>query len=257
MDIRRFDQYNVACGHSAGTRRLRMRYVHRYMATCDPVTATVTDVAAFLGVPGWSASTRMSARSALMSLHEWMVADGIRSDNPVRAVKPVRKPPGVPRPAPENVVTLALDGGCDDRTRLMVLLGAYAGLRRSEIASLHTDQITDTHIRVTGKGDKTRLIPLHPVLKDSLRAVLGTTGFVFPGKDGGPVSARTVNRVVNRVLPAGMSTHTLRHRFATQVLSRSHDLRAVQTLLGHSSVATTQIYTQVTDEDLSRAVGAL
>jgi site-specific recombinase XerD len=257
MDLQRFDRYNVACGHAAGTRRLRLSFARRYMATCDPMVATVTDVAAFLGRDGWKPATRAAARASLMSLHEWMVAEGLRDDNPVKGVKPIRKPPGVPRPAPESVVSLALGEGLDNRTRLMILLGAYAGLRRSEIASLHTDQITDTHVRVTGKGEKTRVIPLHPVLRDSLRAVVKGDGFVFPGRGGGPVSTRTVNRVVNRVLPAGMSTHTLRHRFATQVLSRSHDLRAVQTLLGHASVATTQIYTQVTDEDLSKAVGML
>ena len=218
----------------------------------------MNDVADFLGVSTWSAATRSSARSALMSFHDWMVAEGVRADNPVVKVKPPKVRQGVPRPAPESVVSLALEGGLDGRTSLVLLLGAYAGLRRSEIASLHWGSISDTHLRITGKGDKTRVIPLHPVLKQKLSVHPVREGFLFPNGSGtGPISTRTVNRIVNKVLPPGMSSLTLRHRFATQVLSRSHDLRAVQTLLGHSSVATTQIYTQVTDEDLAGAVSLL
>lgn len=258
ISLDRYDRYCVACGHSASTRMLRRRFLVRYMATCDPVSATVNDVADFLGVSTWSAATRSSARSALMSFHDWMVAEGVRADNPVVKVKPPKVRQGVPRPAPESVVSLALEGGLDGRTSLVLLLGAYAGLRRSEIASLHWGSISDTHLRITGKGDKTRVIPLHPVLKQKLSVHPVREGFLFPNGSGtGPISTRTVNRIVNKVLPPGMSTHTLRHRFATQVLSRSHDLRAVQTLLGHSSVATTQIYTQVTDEDLAGAVSLL
>lgn len=256
VNLAGFDAWCQAAGHSEGTRRLRQCYIRRLMEHTDPTTCTMSDVALFLARDDWSAATKASARSALMVLFEWMQLEGLRSDSPMKGMKPVRVKAGVPHPCPEQAVQDAL-AQATERTRLAVMLAAYAGLRRAEIASLHADNIGDSELRVTGKGDRTRLIPIHPLLEPCVAPYRGTGVYLFPSPAGGHLTPTQVGRIVSKMLPDGYSTHSLRHRFATQVHSQSRNLRAVQTLLGHASVATTQVYTNVSSEELSEAVGLI
>lgn len=263
MDIDRFVAWLEASGAAEGTLRIRRGYVERYLkalqsAGRDVTTATVSDVAAFLSSnKDWKPATRASVRSSVSSLHQWLIVEGIRSDNPVSGVKAVRVPPGSPKLVSEDVFHDALRAArTDKRALLALMLAGYAGLRRNEIATLHTDDVTDRGLRITGKGGRTRMVPIHPVLRPILDRECETPGWLFPGRDG-HVSARTINRVVNTYLPEGFSTHALRHRFATMVHNGSHDLRSVQELLGHSSLATTQRYVWVSHDDLTMAVGSI
>ena len=255
----RFDKYQRGLGHTAATRTLRGYYARRFLAEHDLATARLSGVVEFLGNPGWRPQTRASARASLMLLFKWAVLDGVRVDNPMDGFPNVRVFQAPPRPAPESVVARALSTVTDPRTRLAFLLGAYAGLRRSEIAGLHTDAIQEGGtLRVLGKGGKTRIIPIHPHLVGPLAEAKARGGWCFPNPAGsGPCHPVLVNRLLRGVMPPGFSTHTLRHRFATQVHSRSKDIRAVQVLLGHSSLATTQRYVGVSDQDLSDAVRSL
>ena len=138
------------------------------------------------------------------------------------------------------------------------LIDQYDEWCRAEIANLHADNIEleTGQLRVTGKGSKTRMLPCHPVLLPYLEAAKAKGGHVFPNQNGKPLSPTTVGRLVKPYLGT-LSTHSLRHRFATQVHANSHDLRAVQDLLGHSSLATTQRYLMVTNEQKSAAVLSL
>ena len=160
----------------------------------------------------------------------------------------------MPRPAPDAVIGLALEFA-DDETRLMLMLGALAGLRRAEIAGVHSDHVTAEGLRVFGKGRKWRLVPLVPELRWELERV---DGWAFPStaRPGRPVTADYVADRIEKVLPRPWTCHTLRHRWATRAYQATHDIRAVQEILGHASVATTQRYTAVAADQLRATVMA-
>jgi integrase/recombinase XerC len=140
--------------------------------------------------------------------------------------------------------------------RLMVELAASAGLRCCEIAVVHTDDVSQEAdgwvLQVHGKGAKVRVIPVMTELATAL--LRGGRGYVFPGDIEGHLSSGYVSKLVSRSLPGGWTAHTLRHRFASTAYSVDSDLRAVQELLGHASIATTQIYVKVPDDAKRRAV---
>ena len=107
-----------------------------------------------------------------------------------------------------------------------------------------------------GKGGKVRRVPIHPRLA---AALVGLDGWAFPSprRPGRPVTADYVADRLEQVLPKGYTAHNLRHRFATMAYRGSHDLRAVQQLLGHSDPGTTARYTLVGDDELTAAVLAV
>lgn len=151
-----------------------------------------------------------------------------------------------------------------------VLLMAYAGLRVSEVARLRWDDIEGDVVRVRmGKGRKDRLVPAHPRVLEALQALRKSgilrSPWVFPSPRDPrrPITTRALQYLIERLgreagLPRRLlHPHALRHTFATRVLRRSGNLEAVRRLLGHSSVATTQVYTHLILDDLARAVTAL
>ncbi len=254
-----FDGYLQSGGMAEGTRKLRASYLRRFLASHDAYTCTTQDVVTWLSEhPEWSASTRSSARSCLTTFFAWMRKMGHRADDPALDTLPIRVPQAPPRPCPETALADALSKATP-RGRTAILLGAYAGLRRAEIAGLHADMIdTETMtLRVTGKGGKTRLVPIAAALAEEMRAAKDRGGWVFPGPYGEHLSPESIGRMVSPLLGEGLTTHTLRHRFATRVFSGSHNLRATQELLGHSSVATTQRYTMITDQERREAMSVL
>jgi len=256
--VDRYDEWCRAGGIAEGSRRLKRQYLGKFADEFDLRTCTTADVASWLARnPNWKPATRRAARSALTTFFKWAQRTGQRTDDPAAETMSVRVPMPPPKPVPESMLTEAL-GKAPERVKLMLLLGAFAGLRRAEIAGLHVDHIEleTGRLRITGKGSKTRLIPIHPVLSPLLEAVHAKGGYVFPNGRGTPLTPTTVGRLVKPYL-GSLSTHALRHRFASQVHANSHDLRAVQDLLGHSSLATTQRYLQITDEQKNAAVMSL
>lgn len=256
LNLARFDAWMQAAGHAEGTRKLRMNTVRRFCVDADPLTCTMSDVAVFMANSNWKPATRASARSSLRVFFEWLNLEGLRTDSPMSGMKPVKVNVGVPHPCPEDGFSRALKVA-DDDTRLAVMLAGFAGLRRAEIAGMHGSMIGEKELRVTGKGSKTRVVPIHPDLEPLVAPFRGRDVYLFPNQFGNPVTPTTIGRRVRRVLPDGYSTHSLRHRFASQVHANSKDLRAVQALLGHSSLATTQIYVNVSSDQLASAVASL
>jgi len=245
-----------AGGLAEGTVRLRVHHLNKFARTCDVWTAEPADLVEWLETPGWKPATRLSARSSLRVFYRWMVEEGLRPDDPSARTRAVKMPPRAIKEAPQDALLTALEG-VGDRDRLAVLLAAYAGLRRAEIASLHADNIGAKMLTVTGKGGKTRRVPIHPMLEAPLRDAKERGGYLFRGADGwSPVTPDAMGRRIARALPGKWTAHSLRHYYAGNVYRASHDIRAVQQLLGHSSVATTQIYTMVDDDDLTAAVAA-
>lgn len=252
-----YDEFCRAGGIAASSRQLKRNYLNRFTALFDVTTCSTQDIASWLANDGWGASTRRSARSCLTTFFAWMRRAGHRPDDPAADTMAVRVPMPPPKPVSESMLSDALDKA-PPQVRLMLLLGAFAGLRRAEIAGLHADHVDlETGImRITGKGQKTRLIPIHPSLSPYLERVKRDGGWAFPNPHGYHITPTTVGRLVKPYL-GNLSTHSLRHRFASQVHANSHDLRAVQDLLGHSSLATTQRYLQITDEQKLAAVRSL
>lgn len=159
-------------------------------------------------------------------------------------MRPVKTQKKLPRPISEADLELALSRA-EGETRLMLLLGAYAGLRASEIAAVHADDVDrgGSVLRVLGKGNKVRNVPIHPKLAPFLPA----SGWAFPStaRPGEHVTRYYIGNRLRTVLPSPWTAHSLRHRFATMVYQASQDIRAVQELLGHESIRTTEIYVKV------------
>ncbi len=145
-----------------------------------------------------------------------------------------------------------------DAAVLTLLYGA--GLRISEALALHRKDAPrrgQRSLRVVGKGDKERVVPVLPVIVDALDAYLGLCPFalapeeaLFRGARGGPLRARIVQAAVQKMrgalgLPDSATPHALRHSFATHLMEAGGDLRSIQELLGHASLSTTQVYTAV------------
>lgn len=252
-----YDEFCRAGGIAESSRQLKRRYLDRFTAEFDALTCSTQDIASWLANDNWAASTRRSARSALTTFFAWMRRAGHRLDDPAAETMAVRVPMPPPKPVAESTLREAL-ANAPAHVNLMLLLGAFAGLRRAEIAGLHADHVDleTGMLRITGKGQKTRLIPIHPSLSPHLERLKRDGGWAFPNPHGYHITPTTVGRLVKPYL-GNLSTHSLRHRFATQVHANSHDLRATQELLGHSSLATTQRYLQVTDEAKSAAVLSL
>lgn len=273
--LKGYVQWLEAAGRSPGTIRLWTNYLRSLARQVDdPFAVNVQTLVAFLARPGWGAESRRSARAALRGFYSWAELVGCIDRNPTTRLPSVPAPRGRPRPTPEAVVAQALVATrSHDRNRLMIMLAAYGGLRAAEIAGVHRTCHEDGHLRVLGKGRRTRMVPLHPALEFELdcewrRRDFGGFGtgwryqtdrlFLFPGQQPGThMTPGNVTKILSWALGAGYTGHTLRHRFASKAYEGSRDLRAVQELLGHSRPETTARYTLVPDDAMRQAVHSI
>ncbi|OKL49288.1 hypothetical protein BM477_04715 [Boudabousia marimammalium] len=213
---------------------------------------TVEAIEHTLANPEWSPETRKSARSVAVVFFGWTFRQGITRDV-AGHLDTVRVPQGVPRPAPDNITERALNRA-PLRTRQMILLARYGGLRCCEIAVVHGDDWDGQMLLVHGKGGKRRLVP---ILDERLTTTLDLLEeFLFPGKIDGHLSADRVNRIISNALPGKWTAHTLRHRYATAAYAGTRDLLAVGKLLGHSRPETTQRYVLEPQDALLNAARA-
>jgi integrase/recombinase XerC len=258
----------------AGRRYLAFLERHRAEAIA------LTDLGGITGgeVRAWLAHLRQGERplsprslsqalSAIRSFHRFLDR---RLETPNAALALVRGPrvkPGAPRPVSEDqargmLAEPGLDPDRDDweaaRDEAVLTLLYGCGLRISEALSLRrSDAPFPDALRITGKGSKTRIVPVLPAVREATEAYLAQVPFaltpgepLFRAKRGGPLSPRHVQATVQNLrgrlgLPASATPHALRHSFATHLLGAGADLRSIQELLGHASLSTTQRYTQV------------
>lgn len=240
-----------AAGHSAETIRTRMSYLRRW-ADDHPPNTEPDAMVEWLANDHWSSGTRKSARGALRSFYRWAAKSGRAPYNLAGDLDPVHVPKGLPRPATEQQVRAGRECGRED-VALMVLLAAHAGLRRAEIAKVRREDLDPTgRLFVIGKGGKHRVVPLLPQLRAAIER--RGPGYLFPGRFGGHVHPATVQKWVRDA--TGTAPHALRHRFATQAYEGTRDLFAVQRVLGHASVATTEVYVALANDALLAAVMA-
>lgn len=264
--------------------RLYLAFLQRHrgetLFSRDLGTVTAAEVRAHMAERR-SGDTPLNARSlsqtlsAIRGLHDYLDR---RLDVATPQMALVRGPkikPSLPRPITEDQARGLLAEPDQDpdaepweaaRDRAVLTLLYGCGLRISEALSLRrSDAPLPETLRITGKGGKTRIVPVLPAVKEAVDAYLALQPFVstsdnalFCARRGGPLSPRhvqaTVQRLRNRLgLPERTTPHALRHSFATHLLGAGADLRAIQELLGHASLSTTQKYTGV---DAARLLGA-
>jgi integrase/recombinase XerC len=226
---------------------------------------------------GLSKTSVARALAAVRSLYRWLAQEGVVEQNPAKLVSTPRLPKKLPRVPTIEEMNNMLDGkmpeaaSFPERDRLMFELLYGCGIRNSELVGINLDDISLSNqaILIRGKGKKERFVPfggsalaalstylpwrqqLLATLKNSKKIIAAKgTAALLTNQRGGRLTTRSVGRIVKRIAIAkGLSPevhpHTLRHAFGTHMLEEGADLRAIQELLGHERLATTQRYTQL------------
>ncbi|MFM6966262.1 MAG: site-specific tyrosine recombinase XerD, partial [Rhodoluna sp.] len=231
-----------------------------------------------VSVGGLSATSVARVLAGVRGIHRYCLQENLINADPSATIKPPKAPRRLPKALTiDQVETLLNTIGGDDpiavRDRAILELLYATGARISEIISLDLDDLVDpTLLRVLGKGSKERIVPVGRFAQTALEAYLvrtrpllavngrGTPA-LFLNQRGGRLSRQSAWQIIHDAsvaakLPGEISPHTLRHSFATHLLEGGADVRVVQELLGHSSVATTQIYTLVTVDALREVYAA-
>lgn len=244
----------------------------------DADRALLFDYLAWRTREGYSPRSNARLLSSLRAFYALLVRRGQRSDDPTALLDPPKLPRSLPKALTESEIEALLSvpdatAPLGLRDRAMLELMYAAGLRVSELVDLPSTAVNLRQgvLRVTGKGSKERLVPLGEESQHWLEKYLAESRPVLAGKrslaplfidpDGRAPSRQSFWGLVKRyagaagIDPARISPHGLRHSFATHLLNRGADLRALQLLLGHSSLSTTQIYTLVAREHLKQLHG--
>lgn len=234
---------------------------------------TLADLRAWMAAErarGLSSASLARALSAVRAFYKWLdAAEGV--DCPaIHVVRTPKTPARLPRPVPAESARAMLGAvsadaepwiAARDQAALTLIWGS--GLRISEALGLkQRDAPLADVIRVTGKGGKQREVPVLPAARQAIEHYRNLCPYapgkgdpLFLGARGGPLSPRLLQKAMATArmtlgLPASATPHALRHSFATQLLAAGGNLRAIQELLGHASLSTTQVYTQVDEARL-------
>jgi integrase/recombinase XerC len=218
---------------------------------------------------GLSKTSVARSLAAVRSLYRWLGREGVVEQNPAKLVATPKLPKKLPRVPTIEEMNSVLDGqmpeiaAFPERDRLMLELLYGCGIRNSELTGINVDDIrlSAEAILIRGKGKKERYVPFGDSAKNALAAYLPARQAVLSGRRknnpallinqrGGRLTTRSVGRIIKKIAVAkGLSPdvhpHTLRHAFGTHMLEEGADLRAIQELLGHERLATTQRYTQL------------
>jgi integrase/recombinase XerC len=218
---------------------------------------------------GLSKTSVARSLAAVRSLYNWLAQEGVVEHNPAKLVATPKLPKKLPRVPTIEEMNFVLDGkmpetaAFPERDRLMLELLYGCGIRNSELTGINLDDIrlSAEAILIRGKGKKERYVPFGDSVKVALASYLPArqatlvekkknTPTLLINRRGGPLTTRSVGRIIKQIAVAkGLSPdvhpHTLRHAFGTHMLEEGADLRAIQELLGHERLATTQRYTQL------------
>lgn len=245
----------------------------------SPATVSAAEIDAFVQSRRRDAAPSSVARqmAAIRNLHRFMVAEGLRKDDPTADVDGVRVPAGIPKPLSEEDVGRLIDAVVGEdalalRDRALLELLYATGARISEICGLSIGDLDleSGMVRLYGKGSKERLVPVGSCARRAVDRWIesgrndlvpvrwsrrGDAEAVFLDRRGQRLSRQAAWAVVVRHgeragLKGHLSPHVLRHSCATHMLDHGADLRIVQEMLGHASISTTQVYTRVSQEKL-------
>ncbi len=250
----------------------------------DQVTElTVSSFVEFLHLEaGLASGSAARTLAAVRGMHKFILIEGWSEKNPAATIKPPKLGRRLPKAISVDDVTKLLDASGPEthnaadvdpvrlRDRALLELLYATGARVSEVVNLDLDDLLDpTLVRLLGKGSKERVVPVGSFAQSAIQAYLTrtrptlaalgkSTPALFLNQRGGRLSRQSAWQIISDAAQAAnlsgeISPHTLRHSFATHLLEGGADVRVVQELLGHSSVATTQIYTLVTVDALRQA----
>jgi integrase/recombinase XerC len=218
---------------------------------------------------GLSKTSVARSLAAVRSLYRWLAREGMVEQNPAKLVATPKLPKKLPRVPTIEEMNSVLDGqmpevaAFPERDRLMLELLYGCGIRNSELTGINVDDVrlSAEAILIRGKGKKERYVPFGASAKSALSAYIPERGNALAAANkntpallinrrGGRLTTRSVGRIIKKIAVAkGLSPdvhpHTLRHAFGTHMLEEGADLRAIQELLGHERLATTQRYTQL------------
>lgn len=247
-----YRRYLLAGGSPRTTVDTRAAQVKRFARAMDgisPSDVSLDDILDWMVNQEWEQETRRGHRSGLKSFYRWAAQVGRVDEDPTAGLPSIKTLLTLPRPAQEAQYQHAL-ADAQPRERLMLRLAAELGLRRSEVARVHANDISQTAtgyvLLVHGKGRKERYLPLTKSLYLDLKSF--GPSWIFPSSSRcGHLSPTWVGKIVSRALPDGVSMHQLRHRFATVAYESTQDLMAVQQALGHNSPTTTQRYVALSE----------
>lgn len=251
----------AASGAPRTTQRLRrghVRMVARLTGTASPVEVTLAILIRVCSAQQWSNEHRRGVRRSMIGFYDWGTKVRGWEHNPAADMPKVPSGTPNPKPYPDRLWNQLLMCA-PPRERMMIRLAGELGMRRAEVAVCRREDLiedlTGWSLLIHGKGDKQRLVPIpNPIAEDIIAYC--PRGYLFPGPDGGHLSPAHVGKLVGDLMPEGWSMHKLRHRFASRSLERTDDLLTLRDALGHTSVATTQIYTKVADGKLRRLMEA-
>lgn len=226
---------------------------------------------------GLSRSSTARAMSVLRGFFRWLEREGYGANHAIRAMRSPKRPQGIPKPLTTADTDLLLESmdllpGEPWETQRDVALFTLlygCGLRISEALDLNRrDAPVGDSLTVTGKGNKQRMLPVLPIVREALQAYLklcpwqpGDGGPLFLGVRGKRLNPGVAQKRLRELrlllgLPESVTPHALRHSFATHLLGGGGDLRTIQELLGHASLSTTQRYTEVDSDSLMAAYRA-
>jgi integrase/recombinase XerC len=252
----------------------------------DPATLEHTHIRAYLSSlysNGLQKSSAARALAAIRSWFKWMASEGVVAQNPAALVSSPKLPKHLPRVPTMEELNGVLDhmGSLDDKTsawpardRVILELLYGCGMRNAELASISLEDIdwSNETILLRGKGRKQRYAPLGDAAAEALRAYLPERAAALEARQPDAkehpllinqrgtgslrLTTRSIGRIIKRIavaygLASDVHPHTLRHAFGTHMLEEGADLRAIQELLGHARLSTTQRYTQLTTQTMT------
>lgn len=244
---------------SSETISLRTAHIKRLARSelaSSPWTLTSSVLLDWTGRHDWKRETARAMRSSIRRFWAWGVQAGRTDVDVALALPGIRPEQPRPHPAAPDTVRTAVTNA-EPRVALMLRLANELGMRRGEVSRVHpeNDLVRDLvgwSLLVHGKGLRKRVLPLPESLADEL--LRAQAGYLFPGPGGEHLSPHWVGTLVRQALGNGTTMHQLRHLCATELHDETHDLRLVQTVLGHASVATTQRYIAVDDSQMRKAM---
>lgn len=278
LDVQRGASRDTIRSYESDLRQVAKFLQHQQGSQGDPsltslTTQSIRDYLAWLDGRGEKKSSLARKLATLRSFFRFLNRDGRLSGNPAEQVRVPKQAKPLPRVLTKDDAGVLMempegDTALARRDRAILETLYSTGARVSELVRLNREDLDLVNglVRLSGKGRKERIVPIGQVAIDAIAqyeagelrhggsATTDRTGPVFRNRRGGRLTVRSVERIVARysaALPGGrVSPHALRHSFATHLLDEGADLRAIQELLGHASLATTQRYTHVATDHL-------
>lgn len=252
MDTGAYRQHLQAT-RSPATVRTRCYWVERALRelAADPATVTCEQLESWLAMhTDWSRQTRRVATIGLRQFCAWQQQTGRRADNPAEHLDVPPQSTSRPHPIPKAVLADAFAWAHGDDWWLLRVF-ATTGMRRAEVAAMQDGDQEGGWLRIVGKGGKVRRVPIPADVSGWMHG----RSVMWPDSEGHPSTPEQLSARV-RLATRGYSPHSIRHRYATDAYAAGHDVLAVQQLLGHSSLATTQQYLAIDDDELTAAASA-